>query len=128
MMGDLTLTHILNKPPKILLKAVDLLRSDHDFGEGEMEQYIHEFAKKSTKLPALKDYRHPVRDHDQLFQANYHHVGGDNSSNCDVKQTEKRLHRESDDPVIHYGLIASANAVMRSAQLRNELSDSWNVS
>ena len=118
----------LNKPPKILLKAVELLQSDHDFGEGEMKQYIDEVSKKSTKLPALKDYRFPGRDQDQLFKENYHHAGGGNCSTCDVEETEKRLCRESDDPVVHYGLIASGNAVIRSAQYRDELRDAWNVS
>lgn len=32
------------------------------------------------------------------------------------------------NPVIHYGLIASGNAVMKSAQRRDELQDAWNVS
>lgn len=118
----------LNKPPKILLKAVELLQSDQDFGEGEMKQYIDEVAKKSTKLPALKDYQFPGRDQDQLFKANYHHVKGEDCSTCDVEGTEKRLCRESDDPVVHYGLIASGNAVMRFAQRRDELRDAWNVS
>jgi nucleoside phosphorylase len=118
----------LNKPPKILLKAVELLQSDHDFGEGEMKQYIDEVAKKSTKLLALKDYQFPGRDQDQLFKANYHHTKGEDCSTCDVEGTERRLRRESDDPVVHYGLIASGNAVMRSAQRRDELRDAWNVS
>src|SRR5579871_6013798 len=57
----------LNKPPNILLKAIELLQSDHDFGVGEMKQYIDEVATKSTKLTALKGYRFPGRDQDQLF-------------------------------------------------------------
>jgi nucleoside phosphorylase len=93
-----------------------------------MEQYIDEVAKKSAKLPALRDYRFPGREEDQLFKANYHHVAGDDCSNCDVEQTEKRLDRESDYPVVHYGLIASGNAVIRCAQRRDELRDSCNVS
>jgi hypothetical protein len=113
----------LNKPPKILLKAIELLQSDHDFGEGEMKQYIDEVAKKSMKLPTLKDYRFPGRAKDQVFKANYHHVAGEDCSACDIEQTEKRLCRYSDDPVVHYGLIASGNAVMRSARYRDQLRD-----
>ena len=67
----------LNKPPKVLLKAIELLQSDHDFGEGEMKQYIDEVVKKSAKLLALKGYRFPDRHKDQLFKANYHHVSGE---------------------------------------------------
>jgi nucleoside phosphorylase len=118
----------LNKPPKILLKGIELLQSDHDFGEGEIKQYIDEVAKKSLQLQALKEYQFPGRDKDQLFRSNYHHVTGENCSACDLKRTEKRISRDSDDPVVHYGLIASGNSVMRSAQYRDELRDTWNVS
>ncbi|RFU24977.1 hypothetical protein B7463_g11364, partial [Scytalidium lignicola] len=92
----------LNKPPIILLKGVENLQSDHDFGEG--------------------------RDQDQLFKADCHHVGREDYSECNATQVESRLDRESDDPVIHYGLIASGDAVMRSALRRNELRDAWGVS
>jgi nucleoside phosphorylase len=110
-----------------LLKAIELLQSDHDFGVGEMKKHIDELATKSTKLPALKDYRFPGRDQDQLFKANYPHTSGEDCLMCNVEQLEKRLCRESDDPVVHYGLIASGNAVMRSARRRDELRDAWNV-
>ena len=43
------------------------------------------------------------------------------------EKTEKRLWRELDDPVVHYGLIASGNAVMRSAQRRDELQSALDV-
>jgi len=117
----------LNKPPKILSKAIELLQSDHDFGEGKMEHYVNEVAIKSTKLPALRGYRFPGRDQDQLFKPDHLHAGGEDCAACDATQVEKRISRESDNPVVHYGLIASGNAVMRSAQRRDELRDSWGV-
>lgn len=118
----------LNKPPKILLKGIELLQSDHDFEQGEMTQYIAKVAEKSSKLAALKGYRFPGRDKDQLFRPDYRHVAGEDCSTCNLEQTEKRIGRDSDNPVVHYGLIASGNAVMRSAQHRDELRDSRNVS
>ncbi|KAH7190174.1 hypothetical protein DER44DRAFT_903943 [Fusarium oxysporum] len=117
----------LNKPPKILSKATELLQSHHDFGEGKMTHYINEVAVKSTNLRALRDYRFQGRDQDQLFRPDYPHAGGEDCSTCDATQVEKRLSRESNDPVVHYGLIASGNGVMRSAQRRDELLNAWNV-
>jgi nucleoside phosphorylase len=93
-----------------------------------MKQYIDEVAKKSTTLLALKDYLFPGRDKDQLFRSKHSHVDGEDCSACDIEHIEDRLFRRSDDPVVHYGLIASGNAVMRSAQRRDELRDAWNVS
>lgn len=81
----------LNKPPRVLLKAIETLQSNHDFGQGEMKQYIDEVAMKSTKLPALKDYCFPGRDQDQLFKANYSYTSGEDCLTCDVEKLEKRL-------------------------------------
>ncbi|KJK95155.1 hypothetical protein H633G_00958 [Metarhizium anisopliae BRIP 53284] len=117
----------LNKPPAVLSTAVQLLQSDHDFGEGKMTQYIAEVALMSTKKNALRDYRFPGGDKDQLFRSDYPHSGAENCSTCDATQVEKRLDRESDNPAVHYGLIASGNVVMKSAQLRDKLRDEWDV-
>lgn len=126
--GEFRIESHLNKPPMILLKAIKLLQSDHDFGEGELKQYIDQVARKSVTLPALKDYRFPGRHYDQLFKTDYSHTSGENCSTCDVGQMERRLCREPDDPVVHYGLIASGNTVMRSARHREKLRDAWNIS
>lgn len=125
--GKFDIDSHLNKPPSILLKAVERLQSDHAFERGEMLQYISEVAEKSRKLSALKEYRFPGRDKDQLFRRDSEHVRGEDCSSCDYKKTEKRLDRDSDNPAVHYGLIASGDAVMRSAQRRDELRDDWNV-
>lgn len=117
----------LNKPPKVLSKAIELLQSNHDFGEGKMMQYIEEVALKSINHPALRDYRFPGRNLDQMFRPDYRHSSGEDCSTCDAAQLEKRLSRVLDDPVVHYGLIASGNAVMRSAERRDELRDAWGV-
>ncbi|KAK8926985.1 Ankyrin-1 [Metarhizium anisopliae] len=111
----------------VLSTAVQLLQSDHDFGEGKMTQYIAEVALMSTKKNALRDYRFPGGDKDQLFRSDYPHSGAENCSTCDATQVEKRLDRESDNPAVHYGLIASGNVVMKSAQLRDKLRDEWDV-
>lgn len=117
----------LNKPPTVLSTAVQLLQSDHDFGEGKMTQYIAEVGLMLTKKNTFREYRFPGRDEDQLFSSDYPHSGAENCSTCDATQVEKRLNRESDNPAVHYGLIASGNAVMKSAQLRDKLRDEWDV-
>lgn len=117
----------LNKPPKILSKSIELLQSEHDFNEGQMSNYIQQVAIKAAKLRGLKEYRFPGRDKDQLFNSAYHHVTGADCSACDLTQLEQRLDRDSDDPIVHYGLIASGNAVIRSAKRRDELREAWGV-
>lgn len=117
----------LSKPPRVLLKGIELLQSEHDFGEGQMSYYIQQVALKATKLRGLKQYRFPGRDKDQLFSPAYRHTTEADCSACDHTQVEQRLPRESDDPMVHYGLIASSNAVLKSAKRRDELRDAWGV-
>jgi hypothetical protein len=125
--GRLDIKSYLNKPPGILLKATKMLRSDHRFKTGKMHQYIREVAYKAVDLD-FEDCRFPGRGKDLLYKADYPHTRGEDCSNCDAVETEKRLCRESDDPIIHYGLIASGNAVMKSARYRDKLRDDWDVS
>ncbi|KAK4085610.1 uncharacterized protein Triagg1_600 [Trichoderma aggressivum f. europaeum] len=125
--GEFSIESHLNKPPKVLSKAIELLQSEHDFGEGHMSHYIQQVALKAAKLRGLRQYRFPGRDKDQLFSATYHHESEANCSACDPAQLEERLSRYSDDPIVHYGLIAPGNAVLRSAKCRDELRDAWGV-
>lgn len=113
----------VNKPPTILSKAIELLQSDHDFGQGEMLAYI----SRATKLAALKAAGFPGADQDRLFKSDCRHVGEDDCSGCDASQVEERLERASQDPVVHYGLIASGDAVIRSAKHRDELRDAYGI-
>ncbi|OJJ40823.1 hypothetical protein ASPWEDRAFT_235243 [Aspergillus wentii DTO 134E9] len=115
----------LNKPPGILLKAMKKLRADHRFKKGKMQEYIRDFAEIAKDLPELAGCQFPGRESDLLFEAGYAHLPGTDCSNCDAEHIMKRLPRES--YVVHYGLIASGNAVIRSAQRRDELRDAWDV-
>ncbi|OJJ37903.1 hypothetical protein ASPWEDRAFT_472012 [Aspergillus wentii DTO 134E9] len=72
-----------------------------------------------------EDPSYPGRDLDQVFKADYQHVEGRDCTKCDLDQTVYRLPRASDDPVVHYGLIASGNMAIESAQLRDHLCHSW---
>lgn len=117
----------LNSPPAVLLQGIRRLRLDQRFGKGKMVQYIQESVDALRVLPDTNDPSFPGRDKDQLFKSDYDHVGGTECLECDDNQTVGRLPRASDSPVIHYGLIACGNAVIRSAKFRDRLRDAWNV-
>ncbi|KAL2841282.1 hypothetical protein BJY01DRAFT_236447 [Aspergillus pseudoustus] len=110
----------LNKPPTVLSTAIMRLQSDHDLENDRMNQYIQDVA---SNRPRRRAYRFPGRDQDRLFRADYrHHADAEGDcSMCDAEQAVERLERETDEPAVHYGLIASSNAVMMSAQHREEI-------
>ncbi|KAK6512585.1 hypothetical protein TWF481_001469 [Arthrobotrys musiformis] len=128
---EFTIKSHLQTPPNLLLKAVRLLKSDHSFHEGEINQYIQDTMRKASSLPKLKGCRFPGYDQDKLFEANHRHVRGlgNDCSNCDSKMMVRRSQRGSEHiPEVHYGLIASSNTVMKSAEYRDKLRNRWNVS
>ncbi|KAF3915692.1 hypothetical protein AA313_de0208284 [Arthrobotrys entomopaga] len=126
---EFTIKSHLNKPPNLLLKAVKLLKFDHSCDKGRMNQYIQETIRKASGLPKLKACQFPGYGQDKLFNTSYRHAhGGTDCSDCDVKMIKERSQRETTTPEVHYGLIASANTSMKSAQHRNALRNKWNVS
>ncbi|KAE8422521.1 hypothetical protein BDV36DRAFT_291347 [Aspergillus pseudocaelatus] len=126
--GELSIESHLNKPPTILLNAMKQVRGDHRFGTGNMSQYIDDTLSLLKSLSDVEDPSFPGWEEDLLFRTEYTHISENAScSMCDSEQKIDRLPRRSDGPVVHYGLIASGNAVMRNASLRDRLRDKWNV-
>lgn len=104
------------------------LRSDQRFGRGSMSQYMEKALDLLCNLPDVDDPSFPGWEEDRLFETDYNHVGSrQDCRDCDDGQLVERLARLSTSPVVHYGLIASGNAVMRSAALRDRLRDAWNI-
>ncbi|GLA66094.1 hypothetical protein AtubIFM54640_008298 [Aspergillus tubingensis] len=116
----------LKRPPKDLLAAMNLLKSDYDRGMGKMIDYFKDVSRQSSRLRTW-GFHFPGRELDRLYKPNHPHTEGLDCSGCGIEHLEKRLDRETDDPAVHYGLIASANAVMRSAVYRDHLRDTWGV-
>jgi nucleoside phosphorylase len=73
--------------------------------------------------PAMQqdfNYRNP--EDDQLFQADYDHMDSEKDcKSCNEELLIQRKPRTSNVPVIHYGLIGSANQVMRHGVTREKL-------
>jgi nucleoside phosphorylase len=72
-----------------------------------------------SRLPNLSRPDHL----DRLFQASYehHHLGAPTCDDYDPKKLQPRAGRRSNEPQIHYGVIASANRVMRNGKERDEI-------
>ncbi|KAF4205337.1 hypothetical protein CNMCM8927_006339 [Aspergillus lentulus] len=112
-----TLKGFLWPPPAILRSAVELMQSDHLTKSNKVNTFLSEMLQKWPRLAA---YQRPPADSDVLFQADYPHVPGQATCrSCESTQMVDRPARGSDNPKIHYGLIASGDRVMRSARKRN---------
>jgi nucleoside phosphorylase len=115
----------LSSPPLALLNAVAHLKSQHERQDPRIHEIIQDMLSKNGAMakarPGRPSYSYQGKEHDRLFQAAYSHNGGKTCASCDASQEIRRDDREQVNPVIHYGLIASGNAVIKDAVARDEV-------
>jgi len=115
----------LNKPPGVLLNAVSSLQAKHMINEPDFPKYLSQAISKNPKLRNKFEYQD--FENDILFEAEYNHEGNGTCKNCDTSRSKSRYPRETTDPEIHYGLIASGNQVMRDGVTREKLRKEMNM-
>jgi nucleoside phosphorylase len=117
-------TGFLNQPPTVVRTAVAALKSIYEEGH-DIEERIVAALKKKPRLQ--KKYSRPPHTSDHLFKSNVvHPVGeGDCDTLCGTLPSDivQRCERDDDEdnPAIHYGVIASANQLMKDATIRDTL-------
>ncbi|KAF4629930.1 hypothetical protein G7Y89_g8218 [Cudoniella acicularis] len=117
--GRFQRTGSLNKPPLVLLHALQALRT-LDLNEGINIKGSLTLMVQNT--PRMGDtYRYQGVDHDQLFEAFYDHKGDEACDACDPKFILQRPDRKNSTPMIHYGNIASGNEVMKHGTTRDKI-------
>lgn len=113
-------TGILNKPPTVLLTAISKLQADHCLEPNKISDLL---SKVGAMSPSMKDkFAYLGEDKDRLFDSEYDHLESENTcKNCDMRRLIARPARATHNPVIHYGLIASGNQVMKHGCSRDKL-------
>lgn len=119
-------TGFLNQPPAILRTAIGGLKSQYELEGHHIQDAIDSVFAKFPKLK--RKYKRPDFETDRLYHSTVIHRLGDERS-CDVscgnsppELIVRSLQDSSEDiPAIHYGLIASANELMRDAEIRDKL-------
>ncbi|KAL2809848.1 nucleoside phosphorylase domain-containing protein [Aspergillus granulosus] len=114
----------LNRPPDVTLTAVAQLRAAYLAGNGHISRIISDILCKTPYL--RRTHSRPGPEKDQLFDATYEHSSFDDSTcaRCDRGRLVARTPRPSDDPQVHYGLIASGNLVIKDGCTRDRLARS----
>lgn len=114
-------TGSLNRPPTILLTALATLEAEHILGSEKVPKYISEMHAKHPNMKRAA--RHLGFEVDRLYQPDYNHVDMSNSTcqDCSITRLVVRDPRDTIDPAIHYGLIASSNQVIKDSLTRDRL-------
>ncbi|GFF66485.1 hypothetical protein IFM62136_06637 [Aspergillus lentulus] len=117
---------MLNRPPEILLTATSKLQAELHNHENPISDLL---LKRSQANGGIGfGFPYPGQGRDLLFESTYAHVGSDDAcQNCDTRHLVLRTARGSDEPKIHYGLIASANQVMKDGPTRDMLTRNLDI-
>ncbi|KAF2621126.1 purine and uridine phosphorylase, partial [Macroventuria anomochaeta] len=125
-------TGYLNQPPSVLQTAVAGLKTQYEGDGHQIEESINTILVSKSRL--RKKYGRPSSENDKLYRSSVVHpqdiegpctsICSDDLSNFIVR---KERYEDEDDPAIHYGLIASANQLMKDAVFRDKLSKEKDV-
>ena len=115
----------LNMPPPVLLHVLANLQSEHYIAGPEVPKFLEEMwganprMVKSTK--SVPGFVHQGFENDRLFKSSYDHAGAQGCGSCDRNEEVQRDRRDSTDPEIHYGIIASGNTLIKDAATRDKI-------
>jgi nucleoside phosphorylase len=118
--GKFIETGSLNKPPAVLMTGVSKLRALHLRKGSAIRMHVNSMLESNPAMQQEVSYRNP--EDDQLFQGEYDHIDSDKDcKSCDEERLIQRKPRTTNVPVIHYGVIGSANEAMRHGATRERL-------
>ncbi|CAF3524398.1 unnamed protein product [Fusarium graminearum] len=112
----------LDKPPAVLLHALASLQAEHEIAGSKVPDLLQAMFKANPRMTRPKtSFTYQGAEKDRLFKSQHNHAGGSNCDKCDSAWEVERDQRESTDPEIHYGIIASGNKLIKDAAIRDSL-------
>ncbi|KAF2219978.1 nucleoside phosphorylase domain-containing protein [Elsinoe ampelina] len=120
--NEIEITGSLNRPSDALLSAVAKLDSDYRCRESRVMEILSESIEKNPRRLEACIYPGSTYE-DRLFSSNYPHQRPDDADCnwCDKRWTISRPPRYDNAPIVHYGLIASGDLVIKDAEQRDRL-------
>lgn len=125
--GRFEMMNSIDKPDRVLLKALGQLMLDHELDRNT----FHEHRKRLLESEHKQKFTFPGLEHDRLFEAAYQHCGHykDQCANCDRTKLVRRPQRSSEDAgrlIFHRGRIATGNAVIQDGMRRERIREQCN--
>ena len=111
-------TGSLNEPPTILLHAVSRVQANNERDRSDLPKYL-------ARLERLSKFSRANCESDKLFYPIYDHKKGEETCEncCTCKYCLVVRDPRKDEILVHYGLIASANQVMKNGVERDRISE-----
>ncbi|KAJ5819321.1 hypothetical protein N7474_004912 [Penicillium riverlandense] len=127
-------TSFHDQPPIVLRAAVNRLQAQYEIKGHQLKELVRHALREQPRL--RKRYKRPDRESDRLYQSQVVHppspeVGSNCTRDCGDDSTSLVLRyprsEGEDNPAIHYGLIASANQLIKDALIRDKLAAEMGV-
>ncbi|EXA28432.1 nucleoside phosphorylase domain-containing protein [Fusarium oxysporum Fo47] len=121
-------TGFLNQPPTLLRTTVSGLKARYERKGHQLSKTVDLILEKNPRL--WRKYKQPGSGTDNLFKSDFTHdlscatTCSDDASNLILRPERTE---DEDNPAIHYGLIASADRLMKDALARDRLSEEKEV-
>jgi nucleoside phosphorylase len=119
--GKLHRAGSLSKPPSFLLSATAALEASHALERTKIPSLLSQMLQR---YPSMDRFLYPATEPDILFESDYQHIQSSSHKacmDCSQRHSIRRRPRTSSDPVIHYGIVASGNQVMRDGLTRDRI-------
>ena len=128
---ELRTTGFLDKPPTLLRSAVTDIRAEYDIEGHHLQEAVDNVLDQRRRL--RRKYACPPAESDRLYESHVVHkedgvdcadICGDNLDELVERQARTE---DVDNPAVHYGLIASANQLMKDTTIRDRLTEEKDV-
>ncbi|KAI1261596.1 hypothetical protein F5Y18DRAFT_194887 [Xylariaceae sp. FL1019] len=118
-------TSVPRAPSQALMSALSTLQARHKIGTSQIQTFLDEMLQR---FPTMAEYADKSGLEDMLFDCDYEHDATlKHCDNCDQSRLMNRATRDSAEPKIHYGLIASGSRVIKHGTTRDQLAREFNA-
>ncbi|KAL4792825.1 purine and uridine phosphorylase [Aspergillus venezuelensis] len=115
-------TGSLRPPSDDMLSVLTFFDSVDEAGRSKVPFYLRKGLNYTKKVK--RTFAKPPTETDKLFNAaNMHPRGARTCKDCPPEWEVERDPRDDDNPVVHYGIIGSGNAVIKDARVRESYAD-----
>ncbi|KAK2799875.1 hypothetical protein FQN51_006476 [Onygenales sp. PD_10] len=115
-----------SEPPPMLHMAVSKLEETYATDGSRIPHFLSNMV--SNYAPKSNRFEYPGQEQDRLFEAQYRHVNrGQSCDSCDVTRLVHRPPRTTNSPVVHHGIVACLDAVIKDGTVRDQLAGQLGV-
>ncbi|KAL7958586.1 hypothetical protein V8C34DRAFT_323989 [Trichoderma compactum] len=122
--GQFQRTGRTTTPPHTIATAVSKLQADHESVPSRIPGILLDMLDRNEQMASYARASLP----DRLFRHTYKHTQEmDSCERCSVSEVLERPHRDTEDPKIHYGKIASGNQVVKDGEARAKMAEELGI-